>query len=752
MPSTEAFPPAPRAYNQRRNELEEELNAMLDGYIPQPAAPDSGDVLTWDETAGQWKPTPLPAGGMADRLDATTVAGVDKTGATNSLTGLQNAITAAISAGHKRLYLPAGTYSLSGASGALLTISSDGVQLFGDGEGKTILKYADAQTLSADVTLIRLTGYRQRVANLSIDAGTGHTAGAFKISAISAYNGAVEPLVENIEIYNIFGGSTAGGEGIATYTPYNSTTLSTTLTAAIESTGSQAATPASMRGIYVGRRLTVTAEQVVVTAVTATTFTATFTSTHSAGATVTAFSQGFQRGVFRNITVRDSYTCSAFVVNSSGNTFENCRAVRIGGTVFQHGFYIQGGYNVFDKCHAEGCAGYNYHGWFQVANINAAGNVLTKCTSLNAGYGHVIMGGTIVSAANPEIPTSQYLNRYALIEGCTFRNTNGHKSDGLTLSLPCRVFGNVLEDIFPTTGAGWINDQSSTIAPCTIIANELRTTATTLPSGTNYNYILGRGLVEGNTITATSLTNAASGITVVAGATAKGNRVTLSGGRCMTFFGAGIGIQDNYLTTATDAVFHATAAFTDLIMTGNYMSTTGANLCNISLSGCSGRISGNNFAGGLFRYSNATNAVHLEGNDGAVSFGGNLTVDVPHGAGKLIAITADGTETARNAGRLVKYSGGKLLTVGTSDTDFAGVRVSAYSASDSVMYHIIGAGREALVECDEAWAQGNIAIPSTGTAGKVTDNGTTVPATSYGIFLDSGGAAGTARVLLMRTT
>lgn len=705
----------------------------------------NGTVLTSNGSGG--------AGWVAlEYLNATSIAGVDKTGATNSLTGLQNAITAAIAAGHKRLYLPAGTYSLTATSGVLLSLASDGLQIFGDGEGKTIIKYADAQTLTADVTLLRLTGYKQRIYDLSIDGGTGHTVGAFKVNAISAY-ASVESLVENIEIYNISGGNTAGGEGIATYAPYNASEVSTTLTAAIASTGSQVATPASMRGIYVGRRLTVTAEQVVVTAVSATTFTAVFAGTHLNGATVIGFSQAFQHGIFRNITVRDSYTCSAFVVNSNGNTFENCRAIHIGSSVGQHGFYIQGGYNLFDKCHVEGVWGYSYHGWFQVPNIDASGNVLSKCYSLNPKTAHVIMGGTLLNVSNPEIPTTQYLNRYVLIEGCTFRNTNGSTSLlGLSLTVPCRVIGNVLEDVFLTGGGGWIDDYTNGL--CVITNNEIRTTASALPAGVSYAYIksLG-GIIENNRVTVLSLTNTQSLYAIQAGGgtIVRGNKVVMSGGRAIAFIGANIIIDGNHVTTATNEALHPLSTWTGLQVTNNYLYTTATNLTNLTLTSCTGRFAGNNFAGGLFRYTGAHPDVCIEDNTGTVAFSGNASVVTPYGAGKLIALTADGTETVRNGARLVKYVGGKLLTVGTADTTFAGARLSTYAASDSVMYFILGEGREAFIECDEAWTQGNIAIPSTGTAGKVTDNGTAVPATSYGMFLDTGGAAGTARVLLVKT-
>jgi hypothetical protein len=69
----------------------------------------------------------------------------------------------------------------------------------------------------------------------------------------------------------------------------------TTLAAAIGSTGSQVATPASMSGINVGVMLEIDSETVIVTAVAATTFTATFAQTHAAGSPVAIYRAGVLR-------------------------------------------------------------------------------------------------------------------------------------------------------------------------------------------------------------------------------------------------------------------------------------------------------------------------------------------------------------------------------------------------------------------------------------------------------------------------
>lgn len=72
--------------------------------------------------------------------------------------------------------------------------------------------------------------------------------------------------------------------------------VNTTLTADVVSPGSQAVTPASMAGIYVGQKLRIFgsfySETVTVTAAAATTFTAVFAQTHTAGDSVTAIGLG----------------------------------------------------------------------------------------------------------------------------------------------------------------------------------------------------------------------------------------------------------------------------------------------------------------------------------------------------------------------------------------------------------------------------------------------------------------------------
>lgn len=98
---------------------------------------------------------------------------------------------------------------------------------------------------------------------------------------------------ENVAVANLtsadfqgtFANGHSGGYSVV------ATPISTT-SSAVNSTGSQVVTPASMTGIVLGISLHFaagggTAEDVVVTAVTSTTFTATFTSTHTAGTAIT---------------------------------------------------------------------------------------------------------------------------------------------------------------------------------------------------------------------------------------------------------------------------------------------------------------------------------------------------------------------------------------------------------------------------------------------------------------------------------
>ena len=68
--------------------------------------------------------------------------------------------------------------------------------------------------------------------------------------------------------------------------------------------------------------------------------------------------------------------------------------------------------------------------------------------------------------------------------------------------------------------------------------------------------------------------------------------------------------------------------------------------------------------------------------------------------------------------------------------------------------YIVGAlHAECPIACDGAWTAGNIGVPSGTAAGKIHDSASATPPASgsYVLFLDTGGSAGNARCLLLKT-
>jgi hypothetical protein len=131
---------------------------------------------------------------------------------------------------------------------------------------------------------------------LITSAGAGTASGTINVTFAAA------PIVNFFMDFNAADAAYAGETGAAYLEITNLRLVSSTAnrvnttwsSPAGPVTGVQTVTPASMANIYVGQRLHIkqsgvtNAESVIVTAVTATTFTATFVGTHSAGETITA--------------------------------------------------------------------------------------------------------------------------------------------------------------------------------------------------------------------------------------------------------------------------------------------------------------------------------------------------------------------------------------------------------------------------------------------------------------------------------
>jgi hypothetical protein len=683
----------------------------------------------------------------------------DNTGAADATAQLQADLATAVAAGHKRLYLPAGTYKIALTSGVLFSVAANGMEIFGDGPGKTILQLAAGTTLAGDVSFFRLTGKLQWVHDLSIDGGAG-TAGTFDFHGIEVYQAAFYSRVSDVECYNIYGNSTAGGTGISTYQPWNQTEVSTTLGTTIGS-GAQTVTPPSMLGIYPGRTLTIggTTETIQVTSVTTTTFTATFANAHNSADSVSGTSMGHQYARVERCLVRDSSKATAFILNSAANIFRGCKAINVGSTSTQHGFYIQKGQNVIDDWYCEGVSGYSIHIYIDVTTSDSSGNRVLNGTSINPGTQHLIAQSATVAAGNPDIPTSEQQIRYTIVSNNVFRRTKGAKTcAGVRVDYGGIIANNTLEDACGSSGNAWIFSTSSGNASSIISNNVLRVLNPTNNLGIVVN---NNSVVTGNQIINWSggvairvdgactmqanvidLAGSGSGITLNAGsATALSNLIKCSGNST----NVGILVNNPSLTNIVirnnEIVCTSPSVFAIDFQAASFMPTTSVFANN--------RWSGNSC---YCRYYDCAPSLQWLNNRGDFGFRGNATrLALDEAGGRLLSFPK-GTNTL-TSGLLVKIAAGVLATVGTGDTVFYGVATST-TDNTSVNVVIVGqTGAECPIACDGAWAAGNVGIISTTSAGKTHDTGAATPPAapaSYALFLDTGGGAGNARCLLLR--
>lgn len=708
-------------------------------------------TLLWSDSGGAFVSESL------SYYNALRISGIDPTGSANSTTGLQNAVTAAAALGHKSLYLPAGTYKISGTSGVLLALTSNDFRLFGDGVGKTIIKLEDSLTLSGSVTMIRLTGDGQEVFGLTIDGGTGHTLGAHDITGISIYTPATNSFVHLIECYNISGGSAAGGAAISTYDTWNRYSVNTTLGTTIAS-GAQTVTPPAggMVGIYIGLRLLIggTSEEVVVTGRTDTTWTATFANAHDAADTVRAYSFAQQAALVANVYIHDCYKATGVIVNSTGNTFENIRIINVGSATTQHGFYIQGGRNTFSNCWCEGVQGYSYHAYAASGLLEFSGNKFLNCTSIDAKTQHITIQSVYVGVTNPDIGTGN-TQRYSLVQGCTFRRTAGAPncvSGGATAVGPVQWIGNTFEDAggHNTTMLipGSDNIVEGNIFRC---LNTVGVTSLGVSNSTGTNIVITNNqfldwstngtmvTATGNFVVADNVMKSASGATGVTAILLNGNDVRITGNTIV------LGVSGTGLNSFIMAP-------TGFVFTNNTINSSGARAVNLQASAVptSGLIADNVFSGtAYFDYTSAEIGLIMRDNIGKIAYRSGLS-QAQAGTGKLMAFPKSTNTFTYN--RLVKIASGLLEAVGTSDTEFVGITPSTASATAGNVYIVAELGATTYVDTDGAWTAGNYGIVSPTVAGKINDGGGSPPvAGSYVLFLDTGGSAGVATVRLIKT-
>lgn len=385
----------------------------------------------------------------------------DKTGATDATTQLQADLTTAIAAGVP-LYLPAGTYKIALTSGVLFDISADRVEIFGAGIGKTVLLLPANTALTGHVKFFRTTAKHTHIHDLTMQGGAGiSAAGQHVMYGVSVDTGAFYPHLHDLEAIGFYGNTAAGGSPFDLYQTWNQAEASITLGTAIAA-GARAVTPGSMAGIYPGRRLAIggTAEEVIVTSTTATTFTATFANAHGATDSVTAYANNNQYALVERCISRDSPQATGFVINSSANTIRDCAVINCGNATTMHGVYDQGGKNLVERCYFEGCSGYHLHGYKSAHNIDASGCVYRDNISINPGAAHcIVQAAQTGDGTVPDLPNGSSDARYVLIMGNLFKTTKGAGTgmiDCVNASVPTIIADNMLEDAAQKTGIYWI--------------------------------------------------------------------------------------------------------------------------------------------------------------------------------------------------------------------------------------------------------------------------------------------------------
>lgn len=396
-------------------------------------------------------------------------------------------------AGPRCLDIPAGVYSVGAAtSGAWLNATADNLEIRGAGEGKTILQVTTPLTLTAEFAVVRLFGIGQHVHDLTINLGSGHH-GTGNLDGISIYgNGGQGSFVGRAE---------------------------RALIERVEVTGGYSADGSGGFGIGTYR-----------------------TYDHQAGA---------QWNVIRDNWIHDS-PATGIGVNSNNNLLLHNLIQRVGTNALSHGFYAQGGYNVYDGNTVENATGYSFHGWKKVPSLDSSGDRYVNNISLNPGAGHMIVSG---------LPG---LGRSVVISNNIFRMTDVRGVVGLTTDAPASISENVFEDVATPSGATiTVNGAGSVVSNNLLTSAQLggNGIATASASTTTDNTISGAGYLTG-------ISAAASG------AVLRGNRMTMSraGSSGVSVNANAVRIEDNDVTGLTCMKVYNTL---QVIIRDNVLTCTG---------------------------------------------------------------------------------------------------------------------------------------------------------------------------------
>lgn len=687
-----------------------------------------------------------------DHFDTTATGD----GVTDDTAALQADVTTVAATAHKRLHLPAGTYRVTATTGILIDLSTNNnLEVYGDGTGKTIVSFDAGVILAGETNLFALNGSHQAIRDLSIQIGLG-TPGVNTIRGVEVDTDALYPTVERVEISGMFGGGNAGGAGLSTYRAWDEPTNTTTLGTAVAAPGAVECTPGSMAGIYDGAWLRIDAggaaqEDLVVTSVTATTFTATFANAQDADHAVWVMGNGAQFGTYRDIFIHDATTACGICCNSRSNLFENVRIVKVGASALQHGFYVQQGNNEARGCYVEGAAGYSFQD-YQASedHLEDSANRYINCVSVNPATGHAWgQAHTSASAENPQLLAGLPINRVTQYIDCQFRCTKDFDNtpSGITLYVSALVSGCWFEDTCLAAGNGAIIASGAgvkvSVAGCAFTS--LRTTG-------NECLKVGDSAVvvcTGNTVKGwpADVVVDEGGL----GSVYSGNHIVAHSASALVTLASGAIFANNYVenqdTTAKVLTFEGQ---TGLEISGN--SFVGAASDHVLLmwqnTATAGAFHDNAWTSGVIRYDVCPAGLLVYDNSGMWAQIGDTTdlIAFGRGSGRFWGATSS-TGTNTTPGMVVKFSSGlTFLPASTADeAAWVGVCVSSCLSGAYPAYITGQPGDVVYLRSTGAWTRGNVGRLSTG-AGNIKDTASVALPTGAGvryvIFLTSGDTTG----------
>ncbi len=710
-----------------------------------------------------------------DRIEARDF-GVRCDGLTDDTGGLVTASAAANAAG-RSLYLPAGTCLLNAApSGVLLKLSAPHIWLRGEGAGITVVKLTGAVALAGELVVVALSGEGQGVEGVTFLYGAG-LRGAFTMNWVAIAPGGFDSTVRDCEFSGGYGGNTAGGAAVTSYTPLAGLPQVKTALDAAVSPGVNIILPTSgtaMAGIYMGKRLVIgsgdAAEDVVVSARTAANFTAAFAHAHAATDTITDRNYNTQRILVDNNYIHDCFACSGIILNSGGSLVRGNKIVNVGLNNFQHGIYVQSGNNRIVHNWIEGVSGYGIHGHKAVPQEDSSGDVYDGNTIVNYGRQCIIVD-SIASASgpdgvNPEVPAGASLDRYATITNNTCRILKGAGStniiQGIGVQIGARntagaggvlIVNNTLEDACGTTpSCVWISTGSFPNAA--VSGNHLRVLTGGAGGQTGINSNGGTDVsVMGNMIENWSIAGAA--LYLASNTTAIGNTIVGAGGPMVAINGNNVVLCNNTIVQTGTAGIQAHAPSTGVQICGNNL-TGPPGSAVLDLGQMAGSIHDNSIAGGYLKAPPAAAAgLQIYNNDGEFRWtttAPSHAVVMTRSMGRLMDFPAGGNPLT--AGLAVADDGsGNILTALAAGAAFQGFAVQDKTSAVGSAYI---AGQESaefdFAQTDGPWSAGHFGILSAIAGGTIHDIGMIAPRPNYYYvrFLDNGSAAGSARVLLSR--